>query len=87
MHSVIRLSFNIHHLIFKSIISIPSSLVQSVENQLLVVFNRLLQVANSDVLVITVSNENTAWSIQVSSVVALEVRNVRAVIDNNLIKS
>lgn len=67
--------------------SIPSSLVQSVENQLLVVFNRLLQVANSDVLVIAVSNENTAWAIQISDVVSIEIRNVRAVIDNNLVKS
>lgn len=57
------------------------------KDQLLVVFNRLLQIADGDVLMVTVSNENATRSIQITNIVALQIRNVCAIVDNNLLKS
>lgn len=57
------------------------------KNEFLVIFHRLLQVANGNVLVVAVSNEDATRSIQISNVISVQVGNVSSIINNNRLKS
>lgn len=50
-------------------------------------FNGCLQVPNGQRLVIAMGYENRSWSIEVAFMVALEIRNVRAVIGDDGVKA
>lgn len=58
-------------------------LLESVEDELLVVLHGCLEIAHGDVLVRSMCYENRSRAVEVTSVVAFQVRDIRAVVDDN----
>lgn len=61
--------------------------MQCILNQLFVVFDSRLQIAHSESLVLAMSNENRARTVQISCKVALEIGHIRAIVDCQLLKT
>ena len=53
------------------------------EDELLVVLHGCLEIAHGDVLVRSMCYENRSRAVEVTSVVAFQVRDIRAVVDDN----
>lgn len=61
--------------------------LQGVEDELLVALYRRLEVANGQVLVRAVGNQDCPRAVQISSVISLEVGDVGSVVDYNVIEA
>lgn len=60
---------------------------QSVQDELLESFHRRLEFCHGQRLVVTVGHEDTAWSIQISCVVALEGVDIRAIVGHESVEA